>query len=46
MPFGIQVCGKRYGDRRTLAVAAALEAHLQTIPALARPLPDLAKLAG
>lgn len=46
MPFGIQVCGKRYGDRRTLAVAAAHEAHLQTIPALARPLPDLAKLAG
>jgi len=46
MPFGIQVCGKRFGDRRALAVAAALEAHLQAIPELARPLPDLAKLAG
>jgi Asp-tRNA(Asn)/Glu-tRNA(Gln) amidotransferase A subunit family amidase len=45
MPFGIQVCGRRFGDRRTLAVAAALERHLQTIPELARPVPDLAKLA-
>ena len=32
MPFGIQVCGRRYGDRRTLAIAAALERHLQTSP--------------
>ena len=46
MPFGIQVCGRRFGDRRTLAIAAALEAHLQTIPELARPLPDLARLTG
>ena len=46
MPFGIQVCGRRFGDRRTLAIAAALEAHLQTIPELARPLPDLARLAA
>jgi len=46
MPFGIQICGRRYGDRRTLAIAAALEAHLQTIPELARPLPDLATLRG
>jgi amidase len=46
MPFGIQVCGKRFGDRRTLAVAAALERHLQTIPELARPRPDLAALTG
>jgi Asp-tRNA(Asn)/Glu-tRNA(Gln) amidotransferase A subunit family amidase len=46
MPFGIQVCGRRFGDRRTLAVAAALERHLQTIPELARPLPDLAALAA
>ncbi len=42
MPFGIQVCGRRFGDRRTLRVAEALERHLQTIPELARPLPDLA----
>jgi Asp-tRNA(Asn)/Glu-tRNA(Gln) amidotransferase A subunit family amidase len=46
MPFGIQVCGPRLGDRRTLAVAAALERHLETIPELARPLPDLAALAA
>jgi amidase len=46
MPFGIQVCGRRHGDFRTLAIAAALERHLQTIPELARPLPDLAKLAA
>ena len=46
MPFGIQVCGRRFGDRRTLAIAAALERHLQTIPELARPLPDLDALAA
>jgi Asp-tRNA(Asn)/Glu-tRNA(Gln) amidotransferase A subunit family amidase len=46
MPFGIQVCGKRLGDWRTLSVAAALEQYLQGIPELARPLPDLTVLAG
>ncbi len=46
MPFGIQVCGKRFGDRRTLAIAEALEQYLQTIPELARPLPDLTALAS
>jgi Asp-tRNA(Asn)/Glu-tRNA(Gln) amidotransferase A subunit family amidase len=46
MPFGIQVCGRRFGDRRTLAVAAALETYLQTVPELARPLPDLARLGA
>jgi Asp-tRNA(Asn)/Glu-tRNA(Gln) amidotransferase A subunit family amidase len=46
MPFGIQVCGQRFGDRRTLAIAEALERHLQTIPELARPLPELAALTG
>jgi amidase len=46
MPFGIQVCGRRFGDRRTLAVAAALEHHLQSIPELARPLPDLTPLTA
>jgi amidase len=45
MPFGIQVCGRRHGDERTLAIAAALERHLQSIPELARPLPDLDALA-
>ena len=46
MPFGIQVCGRRFGDWRTLAIAAALERHLQSIPELARPLPDLDALAA
>jgi amidase len=46
MPFGIQICGRRLGDWRTLGVAAALERYLQEIPELARPLPDLAALAA
>jgi Asp-tRNA(Asn)/Glu-tRNA(Gln) amidotransferase A subunit family amidase len=46
MPFGIQICGRRYGDERTLAIAAALERHLQSLPELARPLPDLDALAA
>jgi len=46
MPFGIQVCGKRHGDARVLAIAAALEQHLGQLPDLARPLPDLDKLAA
>lgn len=46
MPFGIQLCGRRYGDERILAIAAALERHLQDIPELARPIPNLAALAA
>lgn len=46
MPFGIQVCGRRHGDLRLLAIAEALEAHLQAIPELARPVPDLAALSA
>lgn len=45
-PFGLQVCGKHRGDRRLLAVAAALERHLQTLPTRARPRPDIAALSG
>lgn len=44
-PFGIQICGRRGADRQVLAVAAALEAHLQTIPALARTRPDIEGMA-
>lgn len=44
-PFGIQLCGRRGGDRRLLALAAALEAHLATLPDLARPLPDIERLS-
>jgi Asp-tRNA(Asn)/Glu-tRNA(Gln) amidotransferase A subunit family amidase len=46
MPFGIQICGRRFGDWRVLSIAAALERHLQDIPELARPLPDLEALAA
>jgi amidase len=46
MPFGIQVCGRRLHDRRTLAIAAALERFLQGIPELARPVPDIDALAA
>jgi amidase len=46
MPFGISICGRRGGDGRVLAVAAALEARLGEIPELARPLPDLEALGA
>jgi amidase len=46
MPFGIQICGRRFGDWRPLSIAAALERYLQDIPELARPLPDLEALAA
>jgi amidase len=46
MPFGIQICGRRHGDLRVLAVGAALEAHLAEVEELRRPLPDLAALAS
>ena len=44
MPFGLQIVGPRGGDALVLSVAAALEAHLATDPATARPLPDLVAL--
>ncbi len=44
-PFGIQVCGPHQGDAFVLGVAQALERHFAKIPALARPVPDLAGLA-
>ena len=43
-PFGIQICGRAGADRQVLAVAAALESYLQTIPSLARTSPDLAAI--
>ncbi len=44
MPFGIQVCGKRGGDARVLAIARALEHNMIRIEGLGRPVPDLAEL--
>ena len=39
LPFGIQICGPRRGDRFTLGVAAALERALAADTRTARPLP-------
>lgn len=44
-PFGLQICGRRYGDRTLLGISAALEKYMATIPARARPLPDIAALS-
>ncbi|MDX2157833.1 MAG: amidase family protein [Hyphomicrobiaceae bacterium] len=46
LPFGIQVIGPRGSDLRVLEVAAALEEAFASDPATARPVPDLARLAG
>jgi len=45
LPFGLQIVGPRGGDLKVLAVARALEAHFAKIPALARPVPDIAALS-
>ncbi len=45
LPFGLQVVGRRYGDREVLAVAAELEAIIAGIPDLAPQGPDIAALA-
>ncbi|MEL6964638.1 MAG: amidase, partial [Pseudomonadota bacterium] len=45
MPFGIQICGKKGGDARVLAIAKALEHHMVQLESLARPIPKLEGLA-
>jgi len=45
MPFGLQVVGRFRGDRALLGAAHAMEQAFAAIPALRRPLPDLAKLS-
>jgi Asp-tRNA(Asn)/Glu-tRNA(Gln) amidotransferase A subunit family amidase len=45
LPFGIQICGPRHGDRLVLGVAHALEGLFAGDPTTTRPLPDLARLA-
>jgi amidase len=45
MPFGLQVVGRFRGDRDLLDAAEAMEQAFAAIPGLARPRPDLAKLA-
>ncbi len=44
MPFGIQICGKRGGDARVLAIARALEHNMVRLEGLGRPEPDLERL--
>jgi len=45
MPFGLQITGRFRGDLALLDATAALEAACSRIPTLARPRPDLARLA-
>ncbi|MGF1595967.1 MAG: amidase [Acidimicrobiales bacterium] len=45
LPFGLQVIGPPYEDRRLLSVAAALEEALAADPVTRRPVPDEATLA-
>ncbi|MGI9420422.1 MAG: amidase [Geminicoccaceae bacterium] len=44
MPFGIQICGKRAGDARVLAISRAIEHHMIRLEGLGRPMPDLDRL--
>lgn len=46
LPFGIQVVGPAFGDHALLAAAAELELAFAADPVLARPVPDLLRLAG
>jgi len=45
LPFGLQIVGPHGGDAYVLRVAHALEQAMAGEPELARPLPDLARLA-
>ncbi|MEZ5932601.1 MAG: amidase family protein [Alphaproteobacteria bacterium] len=44
MPFGIQICGKRGGDARVLAISRAIQHHMVRIEDLGRPVPALGPL--
>jgi Asp-tRNA(Asn)/Glu-tRNA(Gln) amidotransferase A subunit family amidase len=46
LPFGIQVIGPRGSDLHVLQVAAAIETAFASDATTARPVPDLARLAG
>jgi len=45
-PFGLQLVGPNYSDRRLLGIAQALEDVFAADPLLARPVPDFAGLAA
>lgn len=44
-PFGIQIVGRRHTDRHLLGIAHALEQIFAVNPKLARPRPDIKRLA-
>ncbi len=44
MPFGLQLIGRTYDDRRLLSMAEALERALAADPLTARPSPDIDRL--
>ncbi|MES3003796.1 MAG: amidase [Pseudomonadota bacterium] len=44
MPFGIQVVGQNFQDKRTLAVASAMQDAFAGIDGLRQPRPDFARL--
>ncbi len=46
MPFGLQIIGRRGGDRAVLGVAAAIESLLAGDPRTARPIANIGRLAG
>lgn len=46
LPFGLQIVGRRGADLEVLAIGAALEAALAGEAELARPRPDLGRLAA
>lgn len=45
MPFGLQMSGKRYGDRNLLGAAVALERHLRNFPTRRRPRANIGALS-
>ena len=44
-PFGLQIVGPSYSDRRVLGIAAALEAAFAADPVMARPIPEVKRLS-
>ena len=44
MPFGLQVIGRFRGDGEVLGAAHAMETAFKSIPGLARPMPNIARL--
>ena len=45
LPFGLQIVGRRWDERRLLSIGAALEQALAELPGCAPPRPDVAALS-